>query len=309
LVKDDHKVFLAYNGREGIEIAKREQPNLIICDWMMPEMDGLEVCRFIKSDPELRRIPIILLTARSSVDDQVKALDAGADDFLSKPFNTAEFKARVRSILRIQELVEELETARKEWKRLSEELVRTNEKLTSLAQQDPLTELRNRRALETLLPSILKNIGDRKSDNKSYRYVTVFMIDIDDFKRINDSHGHNVGDDVLRIVTRRMSSTLRPGSMLYRYAGDEMIGVFPGVDMENARECADMLLTAVNANPIALSDDLMLQVRVSIGATVVTTSQGGQIADVIEAADKALYIAKSKGKNCAELTEYKDKEF
>lgn len=297
LRRDKHELLLATNGEEGLEFAKGGKPNLIICDWMMPGMDGLEVCRRIKEDPELRTIPVILVSGRISRDDMIMAFESGADDFLTKPFNFYELKARLRSGLRIHTLLNELKSANEKLKDLNSSLSSKNDQLHSLSHQDPLTDLPNRRALEISLPRLLSQVGERAEGSSNYRYLAAFMLDVDHFKSFNDTHGHAVGDSVLKIFSRRLISCLKPGSSLYRYAGDEFVCIAPGMNKEAAKQYADELCASINSSPFSLQNGIKVNVTTTIGGAIASDDNSLGMQEILEQADKALYKAKKSGRN------------
>lgn len=301
LRRDKHELLLATNGEEGLELAKGGKPNLIICDWMMPGMDGLEVCRKIKEDPDLKTIPVILVSGRISRDDMIMAFESGADDFLTKPFNFYELKARLRSGLRIHMLMNELKSANEKLRDLNSHLSSKNDKLHSLSHQDVLTDLPNRRALEISLPRLLTQVGSRTNESANYRYLAAFMLDVDHFKTFNDTHGHAVGDAVLKVFARRLISTLKPGSSLYRYAGDEFVCIAPGMNKEVSAQYAEALRKSISSTPFSLQSGLTVDVTTTIGGAIASEDNVVDMTELLDQADKALYKAKKSGRNCTQV--------
>jgi two-component system cell cycle response regulator len=282
LKKWDYRVTAVGNGLDAWEILQREDaPQLAILDWMMPGMDGIELCRRIRSrDQGLYRY-VLLLTAKDDKQDVVAGLEAGADDYLTKPFDVDELRARVRAGTRILDL--------------QAALIRAKDDLQFAAAHDPLTGLWNRGAILDLLT---REVSRRQRTGDS---LGVIMADVDYFKKINDTQGHLVGDSVLREVTRRLAATVRPYDVVGRYGGEEFLVVFPGcsaanlaVGAERLRHCiADQLIeTRVGQIPVTLS----------LGLASVERGEKKTLdcETLLRTADDALYAAKARGRNRAE---------
>lgn len=300
---DKHEVFFATNGAEGIEIALKEHMNLFICDWMMPGMDGIAVCKKVKSTDELKTIPIILVSGKISTEDMVTAFDAGADDFLTKPFNIHELKARIRSGLRVNLLLEELKHTNERLSDLNEHLSHSNTHLQIISNQDPLTSLPNRRALNENFPVQLELVCARNENANTFRYLSVFVLDLDHFKEINDTYGHSVGDAVLKIFSRRISSVLKPHSTLYRLAGDEFVCVSLGMNEQQTAEYGDLMRNAISGSLFSIGRKLEVAVATTIGGALISSETKGDLdyKQLIDKADKALYQAKEASRNCFNL--------
>ena len=315
LVVDDDRVHLAYvsevlSRQSGYQVKAIEGgkaawewlrntppnqlPNLIVCDWTMPDLSGVDICRRVKATPDFRLIYFILLTARAEVEDRVKGLDAGADEFITKPVDPEELQARVRAGLRLQQLTHALVQANRQ-------LQARNELLESLSLTDPLTGVLNRRALDQALPQILKQVGPRFSEAR-YRSLCLLMLDVDYFKKVNDTHGHFAGDCVLRAVAQRLQSQQRPSSLLYRYGGEEFVCITPGLNLKRSLYYAEFLRQLVAREPIVISPKRSIPITISIGGSVVIDTHIGDVQEVVNSADKALYEAKQRGRNRVELT-------
>jgi len=293
LQESHYRVTTAFNGRAAWDwltrCATHELPNLILCDWIMPDLSGIELCRRIKANPEMQLCYFILLTARSDVEDRVVGLDAGADDFITKPVDPDELLARVRAGLRLHQLTHALAQANRQ-------LQARNELLESLSMTDALTGVLNRRALDQGLPQMLQQVGPRYSEAR-YRYMCLMMIDVDHFKNVNDTHGHYVGDCVLQVIAQRLQSHLRPASLLYRYGGEEFACITPGISPSRCYRYADSLRAVIQDNPIAISPKKQIPVTVSIGIGVSSDRKRLDSDTLIKAADQALYQAKNLGRN------------
>jgi diguanylate cyclase (GGDEF)-like protein len=243
----------------------------------MPELDGVDVCRRARAASTPSPPYIILLTARSAKEDIVTGLDAGADDFLTKPFHREELRARV-------------EVGRR-FVKLNAELIESRERLRVLALTDTLTGIMNRRAvLETLLRETSR--AGRDGDS-----LAVGMLDIDFFKRVNDTVGHAAGDEVLKEVAQRSLDALRVSDSLGRFGGEEFLLILPDANAKLAGPVLERVRRAVSASPIAAGNS-RLEVTVSIGGAVWT---GQSIDELIRQADDALYTAKARGRNRVEL--------
>ena len=260
LAKDYTLISTAADGSEALAKAKSERPDLILLDIMMPDLDGFEVCRRIKADPEIAQLRVLMVTALTAVDDLVQGFEAGANDFITKPINVPALRARVREQLRQKEDYERV---------LEQALV------------DPLTGAFNRRYFDEHAPRL------------AARYpVAVLMIDVDNLKQINDdARGHTVGDRVLKQVAYAVTSALRPSDPVARMGGDEFAVVMPETDLDSALQVAERLLRRVSGTAVE-----GVTVTVSIGAA--TSRPGEEELDVTrERADAAMYEAKKAGGN------------
>ncbi len=276
-----YDVVATKDGVEAWQMLQREDaPQMAILDWVMPEMDGIAVCRKIRKQARERYVYVLLLTVRGEKKDIVKGLEAGADDYITKPFDPQELKVRLRAGRRVIDLQNQLITAR--------------EVLTDAASHDPLTGLLNR--------SELGNIIEREFARSRRERVlfSVAMVDLDHFKAVNDSHGHMGGDAVLREVAGRLRDSLRPYDSIIRYGGEEFLLVLPGCDSSNAAVVAERACEAIDREPMNTSEGL-IHVTVSIGVVTNAHASGvGQDA-LIKAVDAALYRAKRSGRNRVEI--------
>ena len=430
LTREYFDVLTAYNGQQALELVKKESPDIVLLDVMMPGMDGFEVCQRIRSDPETMHIPVVMVTALSDISDRVRGLEAGADDFLTKPVNDIALFARVRSLVRLKMMMDEwrlrettsghfgmlsngvnllsestekakvlvledspldlekiTETLRRDGanvysaancagaleralgeefdlvivsltlmnedglrlcsqlrshertrqvpillmidegdlqrvakglelgandyvikpidrnelqarvrtqvrrKRYQDRLRANYEQSLSLALTDSLTGVFNRRYVSAHLPRLL----DRAAD--SNKPVSILMFDIDHFKRVNDTFGHDVGDEVLREVAIRSAHNLRNFDLVARLGGEEFVVIMPDTDGEAALMVAERLRQRIGDTPFAVSAPIgEITVTVSVGVAV-----GGRVGDTVDTlikrADEALYEAKRSGRN------------
>ena len=273
----------ASNGEEALARVQANPPHLILLDVMMPLMDGYEVSRRIKNDDTLPYIPIILVTARDSTQDKVEGLDAGADDYLTKPVNFPELEARVRSMLRIKRLQDELDQKNRE-------LEEVNRRLRRLSITDGLTELFNHRHVHELLHE------EFERSKRSGEPLSVVMLDLDRFKQVNDTYGHPTGDVILYETARILKETAREIDMVGRYGGEEFIVILPGTDEDAAEQFAERARQAVVEH---VYRDEQTEVRMTLSGGVASYPGAGvDEPDVlIRKADEALYRAKSGGRN------------
>ena len=271
-------VITARNGREAVDIlSEPDAPRLALIDWVMPEMDGPDVCRTIRSQTDAPYVYIVLLTSRQSSEDVVSGLEAGADDYLTKPYDPAELKARLHTGRRVLEL--------------EDKLVEAREEMRYKADHDALTTLWNRAGTLSLLRGELSR-ASRNGDP-----VSLMLCDVDHFKQINDSHGHLAGDEVLRQVSARLLDMVRPHDCVGRYGGEEFLIVFGGCSELNLRRRAEEIREGISRVPFTFQN-LLLPVTVSIGAITIEMWDKSIPTDVyLKEADDALYRAKAAGRN------------
>ena len=281
LTKWGYEPVIARDGLEAWDILQSENaPCLAILDWMMPGLDGIEICQRIRAAAREPYVYMVLLTARTESQDLVEGMDAGADDYLTKPFNAPELRVRLRAGSRILEL--------------QEQLVHTREALRMQATHDGLTGLFNRSAiLESLSNEIAR--GGRDA-----RPVAVLLADVDRFKSINDTYGHQAGDAVLREAAKRMRAAVRRYDAVGRYGGEEFLIVLPGCDGESAQVQAERVREALSAAPFDVCGH-SLRVTSSIGVSFRSFPIPADAHSMIHDADEALYRAKAEGRNRVEM--------
>ncbi len=288
LTRDGHTVTNAGDGREALLRALQANPQMVITDWMMPEMDGIELCKALRRSNESRGMYILLLTGREDEDRVVEAFDAGADDYVNKPFNAKILLARVRAGQRMIELREQVEADRRERLRQVSQLAVLNRRLEAMAMTDILTRLPNRRyAMERLEQEIA-------SARRSSAPLCVIMLDIDHFKAVNDNHGHDTGDLVLRETAEALRKSLRKGDVPCRLGGEEFIVICPGSDLAGCSLVAERVREAIEQNLIGGGYGKV--VTVSLG--VATFDPHSSTVDtLLKEADRRVYLAKSLGRN------------
>jgi two-component system, cell cycle response regulator len=278
-----YAIVTASTGEEALDRVKEEPPHLILLDVMMPGLDGHQVARRIKDDETLPFIPIILVTALNEAEDVVQGLESGADDYISKPYNFRELEARVRAMLRIKFLQDELDLKNRE-------LELANKRLKKLSITDGLTELFNHRHVHQLLHDEFERSA------RTGESVAVAMMDLDRFKSINDTYGHPTGDVVLYETARIIKETAREIDMPGRYGGEEFIAILPGTEEEAAEHFAERVRQAVEAHVFR---DGATEIRMTVSCGVASFPAPGvdEPEALLKAADEALYQAKHGGRN------------
>ena len=268
----DHQVFMATSGEQALALCASKQPDLVLLDVMMPGMDGHEVCRQLKADPDTRDIPIIFVTAHSDEEAEARALEAGAVDFITKPINPRIVRARVKTHLTLKAQTDLL----RHWVYI-----------------DGLTGVHNRRYFDERLAV------EWRRATRAALPLSLVMMDVDFFKHYNDHYGHQAGDDCLRRVASALKSGLsRAGDMLARYGGEEFVCLLPDTDLAGAMHVAVALGHTVDAQRIEHADSAAAPiVTLSLGVCTRGLHAAGTAADLLRQSDAQLYRAKSLGRH------------
>jgi len=270
LLGDDYEIYAATDGETALEILEEEKIDLVLFDIMMPEIDGFEVCRRIRNNQRTKEIPVIFITALTDEESIEKAFDVGGNDYITKPFKPKEILARVKMQLRLKHYQEELKR---------------------LASTDYLTGLYNRRYF-FMIGNELLEIAKRYHKNMS-----VIILDIDKFKSINDTYGHDVGDIALKELSRTIKDRTRESDVVSRFGGEEFVILLPETSLEQAKKLAEDLRSSVEKIEINLPDNEKLKFTISLGVAEVKVESGENLEKAIKNADEALYIAKETGRN------------
>jgi diguanylate cyclase (GGDEF)-like protein len=267
LAKEGLEILCADGGVSGLELAHREKPDLILLDLEMPDMSGFDVCRALKADVDLCMIPVLFVSASSTAEDKVRGLDLGAVDYVTKPFDAFELRARVRAALRTKHL---------------------QDLLIEHAHIDPLTGLPNRRAL-------MENLQREWSRMQRYgNRLSFIMADVDHFKRVNDTYGHHIGDKLLQELAHVIEKQCRQTDLPCRYGGEEFAIVVPEPTEGGAASLAERCRQEVAKIQIAAGNE-MVGATVSFGVADATHAPSSEI--LVIHADNALYQAKNSGRN------------
>ena len=272
LLKLGYEVIPVSSGKEALGVLEGPQaPNLVISDWMMPEMDGLELCHRTREIQTTGYIYFIILTAKMDKEDTIKGLEAGADDYLTKPFDQEELRCRIK---------------------IGERIVNLERRISELANTDSLTGVLNRRALMERLQLEVQRC------NRECAPLSLILADIDHFKRVNDQYGHQVGDTVLRKFSAQLSTSVRPYDFVGRYGGEEFLIGLPGIDCQKAGLVAERLRLLVEAIRLVVpaSTDCF-SMTASFGVASLRIGSEERPDPLIGRADSVMYQAKHEGRN------------
>ena len=276
LSSEYYDVLTATSGEEALIKIINDSPDIVLLDVMMPGMDGFEVCKRIKENPAIAHIPVVMVTALTDASDKVRGLQAGADDFLTKPFDEGQLAARLRVAERILEL---------------------HHRLYIQATHDYLTGVWNRATIMNFLESELQR-GARRNTSTG-----VLIVDLDHFKRVNDTYGHAAGDEVLRKSASSMQFALRTYDKIGRYGGEEFLIIAPECDWSQIMGLAQRICDSISEKPVSTQSGGIVMTA-SLGVAVGNTRHDNGSA-LIAIADEALYRAKEKGRNRIEASNQK----
>lgn len=262
---------VAESGSRALEMLEQDNPpHLLILDWSMPGISGPELCQILRARDDGQFFYILMLTGKEGNEAVIEAMEAGADDFLSKPFDHRVLKVRIAAGSRI---------------------VRLEQTLNQLASRDSLTQCWNRRMIDELFDSTLAEARRKETP------ICVMMVDIDHFKAINDNYGHAIGDTALQHMVAILNQNLREYDQVGRYGGEEFIVVLPTTDRDSAWGIAERVRSAVEYQPTILKDGREISMTVSIGLALFDPQRDPDRRSLMERADQALYKAKRSGRN------------
>ncbi len=294
LSAEQRTLLLAKDGKEALELALEHRPQVLLTDWRMPLLSGIDLCKILRKTGVTQHMYIIMLTANESDDQLVQAFDAGADDYIIKPFTAKVLQARISSGERLIRSQQTISNDREVIRRYAAKLASTNRKLQNMAMTDFLTGLPNRRSALQRLKNLVAEVQ---------RYgepLSCLMIDIDHFKQINDTYGHDSGDSVLRQITRLLEEKARSYDMVSRWGGEEFLVISARSGTADTCQLAERLRRTVENHDIRISDNLKIRLTVSIGVAS-WCPDFHNAGELIKKADEALYQAKAGGRNRVEL--------
>ena len=281
LVKWGFDVTIATTGTEALQLLERmDAPRLAILDWMMPGMEGIQVCQKLRESADRRYVYVLLLTARTQKEDLLQGLESGADDYLTKPFDAQELRARLHVGQRILDL--------------QDQLIAAGEQLLYRATHDNLTGVVNRGVIMDTLRR------ERARQERQGGTFGIVLADLDHFKYVNDTYGHLAGDEVLRETAQRMTAHIRPYDSVGRYGGEEFLIVVPFTDAAHTLALAERIRRAIESKPM-LANSVPISVTASLGVTASVSSSPLDAQEILRLADAALYRAKELGRNRCEI--------
>jgi two-component system cell cycle response regulator len=286
LVKWGFEVSIATTGTEALQMLERmDAPRLAILDWMMPGMEGVQVCQKLREAADRPYVYVLLLTARTQKEDLLQGLESGADDYLTKPFDSQELRARLHVGRRILDL--------------QDQLIAAGEELLYRATHDNLTGMVNRGVIMDTLRR------ERARQMREGGAFGVVLVDLDHFKYVNDTYGHVAGDEVLREAAQRMMGCVRPYDSVGRYGGEEFLIVVPSSDAMGTMGLAERMRRTIEAKPIT-ANSIPIAVTASFGVTASVDKSPLDPQGILRLADAALYRAKERGRNRVELARAED---
>jgi two-component system cell cycle response regulator len=283
LQRAGYQVTAVENGALAREaLCRSDGPRLALLDWEMPELDGPSVCREVRKKSDGSYVYIVLLTSKESKGDIVQGLESGADDYLTKPFDAEELKARLRTGLRILQL--------------EDRLVEAREQMRYRATHDPLTSLWNRGVIMDLLGRELAR------SRREHTSTSILLCDLDHFKNVNDTYGHAVGDEVLRETARRLQTSVRSYDHVGRYGGEEFLLILSNCDPNFGLARAQAIREGISARPVTTAAG-PLSITMSVGLLLSINWGRGSAEELLNQVDAALYAAKAAGRNCVKVAE------
>ncbi len=296
----DLTISFATSAQEAMDRLGSLDFDLFLLDIMMPEIDGIELCRRIKEIPEYKQVPVIFLTAKTDKETLIRGFQQGAVDYISKPFFSQELIQRVRAQLQLRDALRRMEDfsnelnlqvmkamkSEAELMQKQEELAQANKALSEWASTDPLTGLLNRRKGWDYLEY------ESERSQRSKKSIAVILMDIDHFKQVNDDHGHKEGDRILKMVSELLKKTLRQQDILIRWGGEEFLAALPETDLKGGATTAEKIRKEMHAIDWQLPDR---GVTLSFGVACKNTDHDWDT--IIQRADQALYEAKNSGRD------------
>ncbi len=292
LLKEQYDIIVASNGNKALQIALNQQPDLILMDVMMADIDGFTACRLLKKQATTAEIPILFITASTASEDVLNGFKAGGQDYITKPFNPAELYARVQNHIELGKSRKSIRAYAKETEKINQELKQLLEQVDILSRHDPLTGAANRR---DAIEKINTEIARHKRNKQNFSLV---IVDIDDFKLINDNYGHEAGDFILQHLVKLMQDNLRQQDLVARWGGDEFLIMLPETSGSEAKQVVEKIQGLVKANDYIYN---CTSITITATAGVAQFDPNLELRQNLDRADQALYLGKRKAKNCVML--------
>ncbi len=288
---EPYRIMATINPQRAYQIAVDEQPDVIITDWDMPGMNGIELIQLLKSNPAVRDIPVLMCTGTMTDSHNLYvALKSGAEDYVRKPVDGIELMARIHAMLTMSEYLKTIKAQKQELEKLNGELAAKNEILYRQAVTDKLTGIYNRTYMMEALARDFSNAL------RYQKQLACILLDIDQFKSFNDTYGHQIGDFVLKETAAQIAATIRQGDTVCRYGGEEFLVILPETGLADAVLVAEKIRATVE-KAVYVQKDLTLKVTVSLGVTDNQLGNPGSEDKMLGYADEALYTAKKQGRN------------
>jgi two-component system, cell cycle response regulator len=286
--RNGYDYIMLLNGTQALKSLEVERPDLILLDVMMPDIDGYTVCAQIKKNNEIKDIPIIFITAKTEINDIVKGFEIGGVDYVTKPFNSIVLEARIKTHLELKSSKDELKESINEQKEINKKLTKEIERCEFLANRDALTSLYNRRyMMERLKEEYIKF-------KRNGEPLTIGIMDLDDFKKFNDTYGHECGDFVLISITQLILKNMRESDCFARWGGEEFIFMLSNTNLVGAATLLEKIKKKLNETKFRYNG---VELMVSFTCGLSETSLENNVDKTLVNADKALYVGKNSGKN------------
>lgn len=282
-----HECHIVSDGAQAWEAFRTHRPDVVISDWMMPGLTGLELCRNIRTDASGAYTFIIMVTSQGGHDEVLEGMNAGADDYLIKPLDPDDLQAHLIAASRVTSLHQQLAEQRTQLEGL-------NQELAAIARRDPLTGLRNRRALEEDL-----DLLEARVTRYGHRYCMA-LLDVDLFKSYNDTYGHLAGDQILQTVASKLQEQARGGDSLYRYGGEEFLCIFPEQSLATGTLAVERMRISLKRLAVPHIESPFGVLTISAGMSMMDPGHTRSATEVLKEADEALYRAKQLGRNRVE---------